>query len=202
MTTQSGHRRRFGPALLGLAMFAAIVVLTAQSCGGQPDFDVKDLKQEQGQSTTQTYTVPSNSVPQPQDMNMDFSVTKQFQHNIDINLASGSNIDEGKVRDKVYNLYKIPTSKISDSKICVIPVSIPAGHVYQYQVEWDEVVRDGTITETGNGSTLGSYTLVEDLLCQVTGLNDVTHGAVPNTAGPSADNQPAPQPVTTVLAPS
>ena len=68
----------------------------------------------------------------------------------------------------IRSFYRIPYGE-SDA-VCVIPVNIPAGASYTYDLEWTEVWREG-IFELGkpDGQGEGTYRFRQSMLCEVVG---------------------------------
>jgi hypothetical protein len=86
-------------------------------------------------------------------------------------MTSSSSLDPQKVNQKILSTYDIKDS--GGEKSCVIPAQVPAGHIYAYDVEWTQVIREGNIVEGANnpnGNLLGTYSIIIDLQCQVIGV--------------------------------
>ncbi len=146
-------------------LFALLMLsLVLSACVTAPEFAVKDKRQAQGAKSIATFNVNNSQGTTP--LLQNFPVSKSFYRWVDINLVSNSQLNESAVSDKIYNRYK--ASK-DDTKVCVIPVEIPAGQNYEYDLEWTEVLREGVIEEgaTGGGRQLGTYQILIDMSCQV-----------------------------------
>ena len=68
-------------------------------------------------------------------------------------------------------LLSLPSDYVGDA-VCVVPVQIPAGAYYTYELQWVEVWREG-IFELGrtDGQAEGTYRFRQSLLCEVVAQN-------------------------------
>lgn len=124
----------------------------------------------QGQKTVELFRRDNRAGTTP--LTEDVPIPKQFSRSIELILDSKSNLDEGKVREKIYNSYKVQREAV---KVCVIPVEVPAGRAYEYGLEWAEILREGVIEEgaTGGGKQLGTYRIRMDMNCQVVSVTSL-----------------------------
>ena len=149
-----------------LPVFASIIVLwlALAACTAAPEFAIKDKNQAQGAKSIATFDVNNSQGTGPLVQN--YPVSKSYYRWVDIKLASNSQLDEFTVSDKIYGRYKVAKD---DTKVCVIPVEIPAKQNYEYDLEWTEVLRQGVIEAgaNGGGTQLGTYQILIDMSCQV-----------------------------------
>ncbi len=141
-----------------------ILLLIITSCYSEPEFAVKDKREVQGEKKVELFRRDNRGGIAS--LIEDVSIVKQFSRSIDLNLEPKSNLDEGKVREKIYNSYKVQRESV---KTCVIPVEVPAGKANEYGLEWAQILREGVIEEgaTGGGKQLGTYRIQMDMNCQV-----------------------------------
>ncbi|MBM3127418.1 MAG: DUF4062 domain-containing protein [Chloroflexi bacterium] len=98
-------------------------------------------------------------------------VRKQFHRSIVLSTTySGRNLDEGKARERIYTLYHVSQEGISG---CVIPAEVPADEIYEYVVEWTQIIREGTISEVTEGlfgNQIGAYRILIDMTWRILGV--------------------------------
>ena len=143
------------------------LVLTA--CAGSQEFNIVDLREKLGTVTKET-TGDIDNAKGTDELGTNINAKRQFRHVIDLKLNSNATLDESKVKQKILDTYDIPDG--SGEKSCIIPAQVPAGHVYAYDIEWTQVIREGNVQEgkvQGQGNLLGTYTVIIDLQCQVVG---------------------------------
>ncbi len=156
---------RFAVTVGKLTIFFLLAVVSA-TCSSGPEFSVKDKREVQGARSIAAFNVNNSRGTVP--LSQNFPVSKNYSRWVDINLVSNSQLNDVEVSDKIYNAYKVAKG---DTKVCVIPVEIPAGQSYVYDLEWTEILREGVIEEgaTGGGRQLGTYQILIDMSCQVVG---------------------------------
>lgn len=155
-----------------LVMISILVVfiLTAQDCGGAREFIVVDLREKLGEVTTEQSS-PVDNTRSNEDLSQDIAARKQFRHTITLRLNPGAGLDEARVRERILDAYNIPG--MGGEKLCLIPADVPAGRSYAYNLEWTQVLREGNIEAgpaPGQGEIYGTYSIVVDMQCQVTGV--------------------------------
>ncbi len=157
--------------------FLGIVLVACAGGGGSNDpgpqeFAVIDGRERLGAVFQEQTSDIDNSVGTSV-LSQDLAAQRDFGHTISLNLNSNSRLNPGEVEDRIYTEYDIDNR--TGQKLCVIPVDVPAGQIHRYEIEWTEVVREGTIEEgiDGGGEILGDYEIVTDLRCQVIGLTVV-----------------------------
>jgi hypothetical protein len=154
-----------------LAALTAILMLTAQSCAGSREYIIVDQRELLGDVSTEM-TQPVDNMNGTQDLSQDIAASRQFRHSISLNLNESAGLNRQEVEDRILETYEIPSD--TGDQMCLIPADVPAGSSYAYNMEWTQVLREGNIEEgstPGVGDILGTYSIVIDLQCQVTGVN-------------------------------
>jgi len=151
----------FGPCLNGTGFYAL------------PDkhwlMDKGEVLGDVFSEPTQPYDNSTGTEP----LLLDVAAQRQFRHSIMLNLNSGANLNRQNVEDCILTTYDLPDA--TDAKLCMIAADVPAGRVLQYVIEWTQVLREGNIVDgrMGEGTIVGTYSVVWDLYCQVVGVNVV-----------------------------
>jgi hypothetical protein len=148
-----------------------IVIMAA--CAGPKEFTVSDQRETLGQVFTEQTGNIDNSGSDT-DLSQDVSMRREFRHSIDLKLNNDSGLDRRTVEDRILEAYDLPDS--TGEKVCIVLADVPGRAVYQYDVEWTQVLREGNIEEgnvPGQGNLLGTYTIVVDLQCQTLGVTQV-----------------------------
>ncbi|MEP7287156.1 MAG: hypothetical protein ABI947_15485 [Chloroflexota bacterium] len=147
-----------------------ILALVLAACAGSQEFNIVDLQEKLGKVFKETTGDIDNSKG-TEDLATNVNAKKGFRHTINLTLNSNSQLDEKQVKDRILEFYDLSDS--SGEKSCVIPAEVPANHIYAYNIEWTQVIRQGNIQQgkvQGQGDTLGTYDVVIDLQCQVVGV--------------------------------
>lgn len=168
LTSISTIASTFSPRTIAAGVLGSLLILSA--CGGQTEFIVKDLRETTGKVEVQNLRIDNASGKDT--LRKDEKIIKNYRHIVDVNLNGRKQVDESRVREKVLDLYKLTPNE--DKKVCVVPVEVAAGSKLQYDIEWTESIREGKIVEqggNGEGEELGTYTVITDYNCQVTGQN-------------------------------
>ncbi len=150
-------------------MSILLLNLALTACAGSQEFNVVDLHEKLGTVTKETTGDIDNSKG-TDELDTNINAKRQFRHVIDLKLNSNASLDESKVNQKILDTYDIADA--SGEKSCIIPAQVPAGHIYAYDIEWTQVIREGNIQEgkvAGQGNLLGTYSIIIDLQCQVVG---------------------------------
>jgi hypothetical protein len=148
----------------------SIVLLTAQGCGGAKEFSIVDQREVLGEVTTEK-TEPVDNTQGTTDLSQDIAARRQFRYQIDMQLNESSGLNRKDVEDRILETYDLVAQ--NGEQLCLIPADVPAQHSYLYNLEWTKVLREGNIEEgstPGQGEILGTYKIVVDLQCQVTGV--------------------------------
>lgn len=153
------------------ALVVASSVLFAACGGSQEDqVTVADKKEVQGKAVTELFRVDNKTGTTA--LKQDMSARKQYTHETVITPNPGVKMNNQQVRQEIFKLYNISDDKQSEDQVCVIPVDVPAGQIYLYDVEWREVWREGTV-ELGqpDDKPEGTYRFKQGPLCQVVGVH-------------------------------
>ena len=150
-----------------LAALIVLVILAGCAAPQQEDkITISEKRQVQGEAITKT--LQANNCGGDKEMKQDMSAVHQYQHDIEIVPNPGVTVNQAAVDNEVRNFYRIPETE-SDA-VCVVPVQIPPGAYYTYELQWVEVWREG-IFELGrtDGQGEGTYRFRQSLLCEVVG---------------------------------
>lgn len=148
----------------------AILLLTAQGCGGAREFIVVDMREVLGDVVPEM-TQPVDNTQGQSDLSQDIAANRQFRYTIDLRMNDDSGLNRQDVEERILETYDLVGN--SGSKMCLIPADVPAGSSYAYNLEWTQILREGNIEEgsaPGQGSILGTYRIIVDLQCQVVGV--------------------------------
>lgn len=155
--------------LVSLAVATSILL---GACGGAQDdqVTVADKKEVQGTTVTESFRVDNKTGTEP--LKQDMRAQKQYTHETVITPNPGVKMNNQQARQEIFKLYNVSEDKTTEDQVCVIPVEVPAGQVYLYDVEWREVWRDGII-ELGqpDDQPEGTYRFKQGPLCQVVGVH-------------------------------
>jgi len=150
-----------------LATIIVLIILASCAAPQQEDkITISEKRQVQGEAITKT--LQANNCSGDEEMKQDMSAVHQYQHDIEIVPNPGVTVNQSAVENEVRNFYHIPQTE-SDA-VCVVPVQIPSGAYYTYELQWVEVWREG-IFELGrtDGQGEGTYRFRQSLLCEVVG---------------------------------
>jgi hypothetical protein len=153
-------KRRHIPLVLILLL--ASVLLTG--CPPQ-DYKVMDERQTEGEKTTET--LRADNCNGDEALVQDMPVQKSFRSTIQINTEPGETLDESVIREKILVAYGI--DDLENDKVCVLPVDVPSGNLYEYDIEWVEIWREGRIETDPGGEKAGTYRILVDMTCQTIG---------------------------------
>lgn len=143
------------------------------SCESQTEFIIVDQREVLGEVFVEQTGLVDNSSGTEM-LSQDIAARREFRHAITLRLNPSTNLDRRNVEERILTTYDLPSA--TGEKLCLIPADVPAGNVYQYDIEWTQVLREGNIEEgqvAGQGNILGTYSIVVDLQCQVVGVNVV-----------------------------
>ena len=154
---------------ISYAWVAALVVVAAilNGCISPQRADqIFIIDQRQVQGVPVIKTLQANNCKGAQEMRQDLQALLQYTHDISVVPDPGVTVNSGAVADEIRAYYRIPAGP--EDAICVVPVVIPAGAFYSYDIEWVEVWREG-IFEMGktDGKEEGTYRVKESMLCEV-----------------------------------
>lgn len=152
-------------------LMLALCALVVSACASSQEFIVVDQREVLGEVfTEQTGNIDNSN--SSVDLSQDIAARRQFRHSVDIQLNANSRVDRRNVEERIYETYELPSAQ--GEKLCIIPADVPAGRIYQYDIEWTQVLREGNIEEgttPGQGNLLGTYKIIVDLQCQVVGVS-------------------------------
>lgn len=149
--------------LLTLALLAGVLY----GCSApleQDQIAIDETKQVQGEATIKT--LQADNCTGTGEMKQDMQAVHQFTHDIEVVPNPGETVNSRAVRDEIRSYYRIPQD--SSDAVCIVPVQIPAGSFFSYDLEWVEVWREG-VFETGkaDGNPEGAYRFRQSMLCEV-----------------------------------
>lgn len=154
-------------------MFMIVSGILLVSCATQTEFTIVDQREVLGDVFVEQTGLIDNSGGTEM-LSQDIAARREFRHAITLRMNPDANLDRLQVEDRILTTYDLPGA--TGEKQCLIPADVPAGNVYQYDIEWTQVLREGNIEEgqtAGQGNILGTYSIVVDLQCQVVGVNVV-----------------------------
>lgn len=142
------------------------IALLAGCYAPQPrdQISLVEVRQFQGESVVKT--LQANNCGGTDELSQDLQAVHQYNHDILVTPEEAVVVNRRAVVDEVRSYYRIPDG--SSDAICVIPVKIPAGENYSYDIEWIEVWREGTF-ELGiqDNKPEGTYKFRQSMLCEV-----------------------------------
>lgn len=157
---------RFRFLILGIVL-ALFLVLAA--CGGVQDQDritIIERKQTQGEAVTKI--LQANNCDGKTEMKQDLQAVNQYNHDIEIKPNPGVSVNRKAVEDEIRSYYKLPQTQ-SDA-VCVVPVQVPAGGYYTFELEWTEIYREGDFElQQPDDKPEGTYRFRQSMLCEVVG---------------------------------
>lgn len=154
-----------------LLLIALLILVLVVGCSAPQDDDkitITEKRQLQGDAITKT--LQANNCSGDVEMKQDLTAVHQYLHDIEVTPNPGVTVNRAAVESEIRNYYQIPQQE-SDA-VCIVPVQIPAGAFYTYDLEWIEVWREG-IFELGrqDGQGEGTYRFRQSLLCEVVAQN-------------------------------
>jgi hypothetical protein len=150
---------------------AVLVLVLVVGCASTQDDDkitITEKRQINGDAITKS--LQANNCDGDIDMKEDLTAVHQYLHDIEVTPNPGVSVNRAAVENEIRNYYQIPQQE-SDA-VCIVPVQIPAGAFYTYDLEWIEIWREG-IFELGrqDGQGEGTYRFRQSLLCEVVAQN-------------------------------
>lgn len=123
-----------------------------------------EVKQSQGESVIKS--LQANNCNGAAELIQDLQAVHQYNHDIVVTPEQAVVVNRRAVVDEIRSYYRIPDG--ASDAICVIPVQIPAGEFFSYDIEWIEVWREGTF-ELGiqDDKPEGIYRFRQSMLCEV-----------------------------------
>lgn len=154
-----------------IGLLIVLLALVGAGCGSAPPPDdtitVEDLKGAQGESVEEI--LPANNCQGATAMIIDLPASKQFTHEVKVFPQGGAKINVAAVRGAVRDYYQV--DNLTSETVCSIPVNVPAGGYYVYELEWTENWREGTV-EIGkvDSKPEARYRFRESMVCEVVGV--------------------------------
>jgi hypothetical protein len=157
-------RPRFRARFFLFGLAALVLFSACYMPQPQDQISLVDVRQYQGESVTKT--LQANNCSGTSEMKQDLQAVHQYDHDILVTPLEAVVVNRRAVVDEIRRYYRIPDG--SSDAICVIPVQIPAGANFSYDIEWIEVWREGTF-ELGiqDNKPEGSYKFRQSMLCEV-----------------------------------
>jgi hypothetical protein len=148
-----------------------IGLLVAACAAGPTEFMVVDERELLGEVFTENTGNVDNSSGSEY-LYQDLAVLREFRHRMDITFTpSGQSLNRQDVEERILDTYDLVDG--SGDQTCLVPADVPPGNIYQFELEWTQIIREGRIEEgsvAGQGDILGTYTIVVDLQCQTVGV--------------------------------
>lgn len=148
-----------------LLLIFAVSLVPLISCAEPTVYVIQHQRQTAGESVNQSFTVDGPMV------NSNYTVARSVRHVIDLSLTGKAQLDRGEVQDNILNAYSLPPR--DDKTVCAIPVEVPEGKRYVYDLQWTENWAEGVLKEgkNGEGAQLGTYRVLIGYDCQVTAVH-------------------------------
>jgi hypothetical protein len=153
---------RYRTLLTGAVLLAILVGCVAPQAADT--ISILDRKQTQGQTVVKT--LQANNCNGTTEMKQDLQAITQYTHDIEVNPYKGVSVNRRAVSDEIRSYYGIRDD--TADAVCVVPVQIPAGAYYTYDLEWVEIWREGDF-ELGkpDDDPEGTYRVKTSMLCEV-----------------------------------
>ena len=161
-------------SILWISILLCISAFSLISCTAPQEKDqisIIERKQTQGEAIIKT--LQANNCSGSGEMKQDMQAIHQYTHVIEILPSPGVSVNRRAVEDEIRSYYRIPRNE-SDA-VCIVPVQIPVGAFYSYDLEWVEVWREGDY-ELGKADAQpeGTYRFRQSMLCEVVGQRTET----------------------------
>lgn len=152
-----------------LLVLGVLVLAALYGCDAVQEEDrITIIENKQVQGETVDKILQANNCNGTADMDREMQAVHQYTHVIQISPNPGVAVNRKAVEDEIRSYYRIPNDQ-SDA-VCVVPVTIPAGAYYTYDLEWTEVWREGVFElDEPNGAEEGTYRFKQSMLCEVVG---------------------------------
>jgi hypothetical protein len=125
---------------------------------------IVDKKETKGEAVTKT--LQANNCAAAQELKEELQAVNQYNHNVEITPRPGVTVNRQAVEGEIRTYYHTPYG--AQDAVCVIPVQIPAGGFYSYDIEWVEVWREGIFElNSPDGREEGTYRVLQSMLCEV-----------------------------------
>lgn len=156
-------RKRLFSSLILYSLFIAILVFAAQ-CFPAPEMQITILDQVEVPGEAVVEALFANNCAGTIELTQDLRAVKQFSHHVQVEPFSGVSVSKQAVENEIRSTYKI--AKEHGEQVCIVPVQVPAGMFYAYDLEWREVWRQG-VFELGDPDDKpeGNYKFMQGVLC-------------------------------------
>jgi len=147
----------------------SIVILTCVTyCAPPPEDQITIIDKKEAQGEAVVEELLANNCAGTSELTQDLRALKQFSHDVQVVPYPGVSVNKQAVDNEIRSTYKI--AKEHGEQICIVPVQVPAGMFYAYDLEWREVWREGEF-ELGNPDEKpeGNYRFMQGVLCEVVG---------------------------------
>jgi hypothetical protein len=125
---------------------------------------IVDKKETKGEAVTKT--LQANNCAAAQELKEELQAVNQYNHNVEITPRPGVTVNRQAVEGEIRTYYHTPYG--AQDAVCVIPVQIPSGGFYSYDIEWVEVWREGIFElNSPDGREEGTYRVLQSMLCEV-----------------------------------
>lgn len=146
---------------LTLGVFFLIGCIAPQQ---EDQITIIDRRESKGEAVIKTLQV--NNCASTQELKQDLQAVNQYNHTIEITARPGVAVNRQAVMGEIRAYYGVRAG--TADAVCVIPVQIPAGTFFSYDIEWVEVWREGGYElNTPDGRDEGSYRILQSMLCEV-----------------------------------
>lgn len=155
-------------------IFLGISSMLLTGCTAPQEKDqitIRERRQTQGEAIIKT--LQADNCGGSEEMKQDMQAVHQYSHVIEIIPSPGVSVNRRSVEDEIRSYYRIPRD--ASDAVCIVPVQIPSGSFYSYDLEWVEVWREGDY-ELGRADAMpeGTYRFRQSMLCEVVGQRTET----------------------------
>jgi hypothetical protein len=152
-------------AVAGLCM---VILTCGTRCASPPEDQITIIDKKEAQGEAIVEELLANNCAGTSELTQDLRAVKQFSHDVQVEPYPGVSVNKQAVENEIRSTYKI--AKEHGEQICIVPVQVPAGMFYAYDLEWREVWREGEF-ELGSPDEKpeGNYRFMQGVLCEVVG---------------------------------
>lgn len=155
-------------SLLAIGSLSIVILVFGTQCGAPPQDQVTiiDKKEVQGEAVVEELL--ANNCAGAAELIQDLRAMKQFSHDVQVVAYPGVSVNKQAVENEIRRTYKI--AQEHGEQLCLVPVQVPPGTFYTYDLEWREVWREG-VFELGNPDEKpeGDYRFKQNVICEVVG---------------------------------
>jgi hypothetical protein len=155
--------RTFGVTFT-LIVFLATV---ATACVGQ-DQTITLADSGETQANKVVETMKADNSTGTSTLTQDLPAMKTYNRQVKVIPNPGVKVDTDAVRKMVLEKYNLKDGEAK--QVCVVPVQVPAGKFYEYELEWSEVWREGVFyIGSPDDKPEGTWRFLQSMNCQVVG---------------------------------